>query len=289
MSNSDSTAALDKVEVTVNYLSDPPVENPRRWLQYWTYDKSRSNMRLEPHIVKIRDARPIADQLDYEREGFRLVPHRSAVADLKDAKAVAEKQPAELESLVRQQTGAVRTFCIGPQRRLAESMPESERSLDATRGLDTFPARFVHGDFTDEGVHWMCQDLPVRLDDYPRYAVFNVWRCITPPPQDIPLAFCTGNSIDEGDAVEAMAVMDRPELAPQVIRALSVAYRPNPRHRWHYFRDMTPDEVVIFKTYDSDLSRCRAVAHTAFTAPDCPPGVPPRQSLEARVVALFDH
>ncbi len=281
--------SLESVEVVVNYLADPPTENPRRWLQYWTYDKTQSNIRLEPHTVWIYNARPIASQLDFEREGFRLVPHRSAVVDLTDAKAAAERQPAELEALVREQTGAARTFCVGPQRRLAESMPASERSLEATQGLDTFPARFVHGDFTDEGVHWMAHELPVRLGDYPRYAVFNVWRCITPPPQDIPLAFCAGDSIDESDEVQAMAVMDRPELAPKVIRALSVAYRPNPRHRWYYFRDMTPDEVVIFKTYDSDLRRCRPVAHTAFSAPDCPPGVPPRQSLEARVVAVFDH
>lgn len=289
MSNPDNCDALENVEVTVNYLADPAVENPRRWLQFWTYDKSKSNMRLEPHIVKIHDARPIADQLDFDREGFRLVPHRSAVADLKDARALAATQPAELEALVREQVGAARTFCVGPQRRLAESMPQSERTLEATQGLDTFPARFVHGDFTDEGVHWMAGDFQLRLEDYPRYAVFNVWRCITPPPQDIPLAFCAANSIGKGDAVEALAVMDRPELAPRVVRALSEAYRPNPRHRWYYFPDMTPDEVVIFKTYDSDLSRPRAVAHTAFTAPDCPPDAVPRQSLEARVLALFDH
>jgi hypothetical protein len=207
----------------------------------------------------------------------------------KNPKELAEKQPAELEALVREQTGAAKAFCVGPQRRLAESMPEAERSLAATDGLDTFPARFVHNDFTDEGIHWMSHDLPVRLADYPRYAAFNVWRCITPPPQDVPLAFCAGDSIHDDDAMEAMAVMDRSELAPKVFRALSFAYRPNPGHRWFYFRDMTPDEVVIFKTYDSDESRCRAVAHTAFTAPHCPAGTTPRQSVEARVVAVFDH
>ena len=281
--------ALTALQVTVNYLSDPPVENPRRWLQYRTYDKSRSNMRLEPHMVAMHNARPIAAGLDLDREGFVLARHQSAVVDLKDLDAVSAIQPEELEALVVSLTGASRAFCIGPQRRLAESVPENERSLDATRGLDTFPARFVHGDFTDEGVHWSAEDLPVRLDDYPRYACFNVWRCITPPPQDIPLAFCAADSIDEGDALEAMAVMDRPELAPHVIRALSEAYRPNPRHRWFYFADMTADEVVVFKTYESDPAHGRAVAHTAFTVPDCPPGAQPRQSLEARVIAVFDR
>ena len=129
----------------------------------------------------------------------------------------------------------------------------------------------------------------MRLDDFPRYACYNLWRCITPPPQDIPLAFCAANTIDAGDAVEALAVLDSPELAPAVMRALSQAYKPNPRHRWYYFPDMTEDEIVVFKTYDSDRSRASAVAHSAFTAPRIPPGTIPRQSVEARVVALFDR
>lgn len=287
MSINDSDVTLDCLKATINYLADPPVEDQHRWLQYRIYDKSQSNMRLEPHTVHICNARPIAHELDLDREGFRLVEHRSAVANYDDVEAVAAQQPSELEALVRELTGASRVFCIGPQRRLAESLPDSERTLKSTRGVDTFPARFAHGDFTDEGIHWMGDNLPVRIDSYPRYACYNVWRCLTPPPQDIPLAMCSADSIDPGDGVEAMAVLDPPELAPQVMRALSEVYRANPRHRWYYFADMTLDEVLVFKTYESDPSRGRAVAHTAFTAPNCPPGVPPRRSIEARVVALF--
>jgi hypothetical protein len=64
-------------------------------------------------------------------------------------------------------------------------------------------------------------------------------------------------------------------------------YRANPAHRWCYFKDMTPDEVLVFKTADSDKSRAHHVPHTAFSDPTCPAGTPPRGSLEARVLTVF--
>jgi hypothetical protein len=61
----------------------------------------------------------------------------------------------------------------------------------------------------------------------------------------------------------------------------------NPGHRWCWFRDMTADEVLVFKTHDSDPERAHRVAHTAFTDPTCPPGTPTRASVEIRALALF--
>jgi hypothetical protein len=50
---------------------------------------------------------------------------------------------------------------------------------------------------------------------------------------------------------------------------------------------MTPNEVLVFKTHDSDPARAHRVAHTAFDDPTCPPGTPARASVEARALALF--
>ena len=284
-----SEAQIDTVEAEVNYLADPPVNNPRRWLQFSIHDKRLENMRLEPHTVSIRNARDIADELDLEREGFRLVTYPSAVQDYRDTAAVMALQPAEYEALICELTGASRAICVGPQLRFAASIADADRSLRGTGGIDTTPAGFVHGDFTDEGIHWMADPLSVRLDDYPRYACYNVWRAISPPPQDIPLAVCDARTVAEGESEEALAVLDSPEFAPRVERMLNEIYRHSPEHRWYYFRDMTADEAIVFKTYDSDLSRVGPVPHTAFTDPSCPSGGTPRSSVEARVIALFDR
>jgi hypothetical protein len=61
----------------------------------------------------------------------------------------------------------------------------------------------------------------------------------------------------------------------------------DPHHRWCWFRDMTPDEVLVFTTFDSDPTRPHQVAHTAFTDPGCPPGTPTRASVELRALALW--
>jgi hypothetical protein len=47
------------------------------------------------------------------------------------------------------------------------------------------------------------------------------------------------------------------------------------------------DEVLVFKTNDSDPARPHHVPHTAFNDPSCPPGVTPRASLEMRVICYW--
>jgi hypothetical protein len=50
---------------------------------------------------------------------------------------------------------------------------------------------------------------------------------------------------------------------------------------------MCRDEVLVFKTNDSDPAHPHHVPHTAFNDPTCPPGVTPRASLEMRVICYW--
>jgi hypothetical protein len=60
----------------------------------------------------------------------------------------------------------------------------------------------------------------------------------------------------------------------------------NPAHRWYYFPDMQPDEVVIFKQWDTDESKALCVPHSAFEDPTSRSDAVPRTSIEVRVFAL---
>ena len=62
----------------------------------------------------------------------------------------------------------------------------------------------------------------------------------------------------------------------------------NPAHRWLYYRDMRPDELLIFRGYGNEPTWRAGVPHSAFDDPSCPPGAPPRVSIEARVYAIYD-
>jgi hypothetical protein len=62
----------------------------------------------------------------------------------------------------------------------------------------------------------------------------------------------------------------------------------NPAHDWYYFPEMTRDEALVFKCYDSLTDgRARYTAHSAFEHPDTPPAAPERESIEMRTFAFY--
>jgi hypothetical protein len=156
--------------------------------------------------------------------------------------------------------------------------------------MNAKPARYPHADNTDasseELAGMLDQFAPgVDLQAASRWAFYNIWRSTTPPPQDFPLAVCDARTLNPDDEVTVKAVTR--ELSGLVVHD-TTSYRFNPAHRWYYFRDMTPDEVIVFKTHDTDPTRAHRVAHTAFTDPTCPPGVTTRASVEMRALAMFE-
>jgi hypothetical protein len=50
---------------------------------------------------------------------------------------------------------------------------------------------------------------------------------------------------------------------------------------------MRPEEVLIFKTNDTDPGCAHCVPHGAFDHPGCPADVPPRTSIEMRGIAYW--
>ncbi len=50
---------------------------------------------------------------------------------------------------------------------------------------------------------------------------------------------------------------------------------------------MRADEAMLLKCFDSDASRARFTAHTAFDDPTSPPDPAPRESIEVRTLAFF--
>jgi hypothetical protein len=255
------------VEATVNYLG-PMTERPR----YHAQDHTRDNLVLDPRRVRIDDVRGESPSLS--REGFALVPHKTAVSDFRSEEGQAA---AEAEQLLREQTGADRVVITGkPILRFAERSPLSGALFNST------PARFIHIDVSDptaEAFALRAEAKPAR-----RFAHYNVWRVLSPPPQDTPLALIDSRSLQQEDLVPADAVFDAPG-AEWSFEGLLV--RHNPRHRWCYFPDMTCDEALVFKTNDSNLCEPHAIAHSAFDDPSCPAGVEPRASVEIRGIAFW--
>jgi hypothetical protein len=236
----------------------------------------------------ITDARGLTTDLD--REGFQLVTFPSAVADfhrLQEDPAVDEQYMAETAAMLEELTGAAQVFMLGGgKKRYGESAVDKLAPLTNAK-----PARYPHADNTDASAEELARMMDmfvaeIDLGAHSRWVMYNVWRAITPPPQDFPLAVCDAQSFTPADEVTVTAITEE-RNSGEIVHD-TVGYVHNPDHRWYYFPDMTIDEVIVFKSGDSDPSGAVRVAHTAFTDPTCPPGVPTRASVEMRALALFD-
>jgi hypothetical protein len=156
----------------------------------------------------------------------------------------------------------------------------------------TVPGRFVHCDFSPNPAgssFWVGKLLPEdeakeRLGR--RFAIYNMWRVLSDPPQDAPLGICDFRSLGPKDCVGTDCVEELPEDPGLRFEMSTFLYNPN--HRWCYFSDMTRDEVLVFKAFDSDSSRANGVPHVAFDDPSCPADAPPRESIDARFIAFFE-
>lgn len=265
------------VEGWVNYIGEME-QRPR----YFANDHSRDVLKLDPRKIAIDDARRRITPPSLLHEGFELIAHRSQIEDFKDSVQVARIHSQEIEQLLLQVTGADHVAVPGPG-----VLRFGEGSTDAGKYSNSLPARFIHVDVSDATAELFARrSMPVNFRGaLRRFAHYNVWRALSPPPQDIPLAVCESGSVAAADLMCADAVFDVADKPEWSFEGWVV--RHNPAHRWCYFSDLTRDEAIIFKTSDSDPAQPHCVPHSAFNDPSCPKGVPTRASIEMRGIAYW--
>jgi hypothetical protein len=121
---------------------------------------------------------------------------------------------------------------------------------------------------------------------FERAAIFNVWKCMTPPPQDFPLAVGDRHSIPEKDHVLGRTVEWVGEKKEKLVSPY-IVLAPSSEPKWYYFPDMTPEESLVFIGVDLDPSQPLGCAHSAFRYPAPTGPSVPRASIETRVLAIF--
>jgi hypothetical protein len=250
-------------------------------MEFFANDNSRDRMNVTQRTVQIENVRARAVPPSLEKEGFALVPHHSAVTDFRDQEQVERLHPQEIVDLLSRVSGADHVEVTG-----RAILRFGERSGDSGALDNSRPARYVHVDISDEtGARFNAQSTASDGRTIKRIARYNVWRVLTPPPQDVPLAVCESASVAREDLLPAWAMFDRD--GEIVFSFEAWVLRHNPNQRWAYFADMTPDEALIFKTHDTDPAHPSHVPHGAFDDPGCPDGAPPRGSVEMRGVAYW--
>lgn len=269
----DQRAASRAVEAELNFY-DEMEGRPQIWVQHL----ERNLQKFDRRYVSINDGGGSPSMATLEREGFTLVPHASQVKDFEDHQQISDIYLPELRSLLLDKTGADRVE-FPTSRGIVRHSPRS------TVTEVTPPAHFPHVDASEQGLlDILSRTYPDRPKNIRRWATYNIWRALSPSPLDIPLALLDARTIRPQDLIPYDSKFDDVSLNFEAL-----ILRHHPAHRWTYFSQITPNDVLLFKTYDSDPNAPRSVAHTAFTDPSCPPDAPPRKSFEIRAYVSWSH
>jgi len=244
--------------------------------RFFANDHSRDELNITQIAVPIEDMRKRASPPSLDIEGFCLKPHKSTVRNFRDPDEVASVHAKEIRQLLLDVTGADEVTING-----AGVLRFSEKSREAGALNNSLPARFTHIDVSDTtAAEFYERTRPDNGRRVRRSAHYNVWRVLSAPPQDVPLAVCDARSLSPEDLIAADALFDQDGEILFSFEALLV--RHNPRQAWAYFSDMRTNEALVFKTHDSDPERAHHVPHGAFDDPTCPSDVLPRASIEMR-------
>ncbi|KAF2707190.1 hypothetical protein K504DRAFT_458635 [Pleomassaria siparia CBS 279.74] len=243
--------------------------------------------------------------------GFAVYNSPASEKAFTDDSAVREGYYAEVESLLRDRLPGIKKVVIFDhtiRRRIA--------------GAPRQPVQQVHVDQTPGAAEVRVRrHLPAdQVDDLlqGRYQIINVWRPIENAASDFPLAVIDWRSTSPSDFVAVDLLYPRRDSAsfddddrgkekfpdPESITStdgyevkgetLSVA--PNEKHQFYYMKDMTPDEVMLLKCFDSRGEGTEKgveglalrTPHTAFVDPATPEHAPGRQSIEVRCLIFYE-
>lgn len=277
----DTVAAEAVIHAPINYLGEM-TERPK----FHAQEHGRDNLRFDTHVMPIVEARSLREAPSLDREGIALVSHKSAVRDFHDPEQRSGIYLDEVERLIAEVSGASKVFVL----RGGGMIRYAQRSPLYRTGVNTQPAHFPHVDFTPNTAPGLADSVfgmgKVELRPGQRVVGYNIWRVVSDPPQDVPLTVCDSRTVERQDLVAADGVYDAGD--PPWMELEAYAVRHNPRHRWLYFRDMRPDEALVFRSYDNRPGFSAGVPHTAFNDTSCPDGAPARVSVEARGFAVFD-
>jgi hypothetical protein len=272
--------SLPFVTAELNYLA-PTEGKPRTYAYDPPPGEPKSTALPEPHNVPIFDARLIASSLSLDLEGFALVRQPTAVRDFYDDKQIRDVYYPAAEAFLKATLKADRVFIFDHTVR-----KRVEGSADIRGGGPRQPATRVHVDQTDvSGANRVREHLPEEADELlkGRVQVINLWRPIRGPLRDAPLAMCDGQTVASGDLIASDLIY--PNRSGETY---SVKYNPN--HRWFYIPEMTADEALLLKCYDSATDgRTRFGPHTAFIDPTTPADATPRESIELRTLVFHRH
>ena len=271
-----------QVRATFNYTKDLG----DKLTELYFYESENARTIHEPgddaQEMPVHDGWDKAKSFSVDKAGFSIHDFDCRYPNDKwdNDELVQEKFYPEVVEFLKKTVGAKRVLVFDHTIRTTRNA--HKKLTQETNTSQRTPVSLVHCDYTAESgplrVKQLLQDEAEDLLSR-RVAFLNVWKPLNKVEEN-PLAMCDVESSPENDFFKLyLRYRDR--------TGENYVMRHNSAHKWYYFPEMTPDKVILLKTYDSDRSRAQFVGHSAFKDPTSKPDAPIRESVEIRTIAFF--
>lgn len=205
----------------------------------------RSNFENHIATVPITDLRGQKDMASLDTTGFQtLVAPTSLNSELFLSgidDLINTFYYPEVETILQKITGADKIVIFDHTFRIHDpARPETPLQRD--------PVLRVHVDQTPASAYDRIGfHVEEKYKNFKRFQIINVWRPIKNVVYDYPLAMADFRSVNVDEDLVATELRYPSWLLDQE----TFAVRYNPNHKWYYWSHMHPDEVLLFKCYDS--------------------------------------
>ncbi|KAF2645731.1 hypothetical protein P280DRAFT_465509 [Massarina eburnea CBS 473.64] len=274
-------------------------------------DGPGTSFALKDHQRTLHNIRGQESSFTTDNAGFAVFNHPAKEKLFTDDAVVRQGYYKEVESMLREKLPAIKKVVIFDhtirrRRKDAPRQPVQQVHVDQTPGAAEVRVRR----------HVPENEVEALLKG--RYQIINVWRPIENPASDMPLAVIDWRSTSPSDfiPVDLMYPKRAEDIDPNddrgkevlpdphsytnttgyEVKGETLGVAPNEAHKFYYMKDMTPDETMLLKCFDSrgegmsggKEGLALRTPHTAFVDPQTSEDAPGRQSIEVRCLVFYD-
>ncbi|KAM0750357.1 hypothetical protein T439DRAFT_326326 [Meredithblackwellia eburnea MCA 4105] len=283
------TTTSNSVTASLNFLSPDLVPKPFSWLGTPPEGEPSTNIDPCPIDTLITDLREV-DENDFgvDTAGFQVVRHESShlgELETEEGKQNYFKETEELLLGILPKATRIKIF----NSTIRKKKHDAPLTGTARTPENTGPVSRAHVDNTSlSGERRVWAEMGEEAEELSngRCQIINVWRPLSHPAVDCPLAVMDYRTLDFDKDLRATDLI----LSNEGNRkGENFSVYSNPSQRWYYLSNQTPSEALVFKIYDSLVSPgvSRLTPHSAFVNPLAPADAKARQSIELRALVFY--
>jgi hypothetical protein len=264
------------IKTEINYIKP----NVNTVFDLSTSEKSANQLtdQVDTQLVDITNARLLNQSPSLNNDGFGLVRNNYSVSNYFDDDSIrVQLYPQLVEHLINL-TGASQGLVFD------HTIRSVEDSVDRVEKRS--PINTVHNDYVsnsaEKRLHIELTKKGLKSSDFNKYQFINTWIPLVDVVLDSPLALGDAQTFSLEQSQQLKVVY--PDRMGEI-----EGFSFSKSNRWFYFPQMTSEEQLNFKVFDSDPNTAiNRVPHSAFTLPMPDKNAPKRVSIELRAILLFN-